>query len=231
MKKLLFLLLIPILSYGQQQPAQYPGLPVITSELDIVAWGNIVDTFVRNQYDSAQDGSIWITDTIRADGAIGAGYYLELSVQGNTATYWNAVAGGHQWRGEENELMSLNNDGLLSVGGLSSGFLMRDRTTPSREWLFYPDGTFRLYNNFNGPLVDFGYVSGDANFLFDVGIGVASPTERLDVNGNIKANQTISFFMPVTSTDAAAPNNSIYYSTDASKLVYKDSGGVVNALY
>jgi len=36
---------------------------------------------------------------------------------------------------------------------------------------------------------------------------------------------------PHTSTDAAAPNNSIYYSSTQSKLVYKDSGGTVNNLY
>lgn len=45
---------------------------------------------------------------------------------------------------------------------------------------------------------------------------------RIDGNG---------FFVPKSSADASAPNNSIYYSTDASKLVYKDSGGSVNALY
>jgi len=39
------------------------------------------------------------------------------------------------------------------------------------------------------------------------------------------------FIKPITSADAAAPNNSIYYSSDASKLVYKDSGGTVNNLY
>lgn len=39
------------------------------------------------------------------------------------------------------------------------------------------------------------------------------------------------YFTPVSSADADAPNNSIYYSTTASKLVYKTSGGVVNALY
>lgn len=36
---------------------------------------------------------------------------------------------------------------------------------------------------------------------------------------------------PATLTDAAAPNDSIYYSSTAGKLVYKDSGGVVNNLY
>jgi hypothetical protein len=39
------------------------------------------------------------------------------------------------------------------------------------------------------------------------------------------------YIAPKSSTDAAAPNNSIYYSTTQSKLVYKDSGGVSNALY
>jgi len=38
-------------------------------------------------------------------------------------------------------------------------------------------------------------------------------------------------FLPVSLADASAPNNSIYYSTTASKLVYKDSGGTVNNLY
>ena len=36
---------------------------------------------------------------------------------------------------------------------------------------------------------------------------------------------------PATLTNAAAPNSSIYYSSDNAKLVYKDSGGTVNNLY
>jgi len=47
-------------------------------------------------------------------------------------------------------------------------------------------------------------------------------TTRLDQNG---------FFHPVSSADASAPVNSVYYSTNQAKLVYKDSGGVVNDLY
>jgi hypothetical protein len=38
-------------------------------------------------------------------------------------------------------------------------------------------------------------------------------------------------FKPPSLTDANASNNSIYYSSDQSKLCYKDSGGNVNALY
>lgn len=38
-------------------------------------------------------------------------------------------------------------------------------------------------------------------------------------------------FKPASLADSAAENDSVYYSTDASKLVYKDSGGTVNNLY
>lgn len=36
---------------------------------------------------------------------------------------------------------------------------------------------------------------------------------------------------PATLTDAAAPNNAIYFSSTASKLVYKTTGGLVKELY
>jgi hypothetical protein len=36
---------------------------------------------------------------------------------------------------------------------------------------------------------------------------------------------------PASLADTAAQNNSIYFSTDAERLVYKDNGGVVNSLY
>lgn len=39
------------------------------------------------------------------------------------------------------------------------------------------------------------------------------------------------YFLPISSADADAPNNSIYFSTDSSKLVYKDAGGTPNDLY
>ena len=38
-------------------------------------------------------------------------------------------------------------------------------------------------------------------------------------------------FKPASLADSAAENGTVYYSTDASKLVYKDSGGTVNNLY
>jgi hypothetical protein len=38
-------------------------------------------------------------------------------------------------------------------------------------------------------------------------------------------------FQPASLADAAAANNTVYYSTTQSKLVFKDGGGVVNDLY
>jgi hypothetical protein len=36
---------------------------------------------------------------------------------------------------------------------------------------------------------------------------------------------------PLSFTDAAAPSNTIYFSTTVNKLVYKDAGGLTHALY
>lgn len=54
--------------------------------------------------------------------------------------------------------------------------------------------------------------------------------------GNLQVNSTTmidssGYITPITSADGDAPNNSIYYSSTQSKLVYKDSGGTVNDLY
>jgi hypothetical protein len=57
---------------------------------------------------------------------------------------------------------------------------------------------------------------------------VANSADAALTCGAITASGAIT---PATLTDAAAPNGSIYYSSTASKLVYKDSGGVVNNLY
>jgi len=62
-------------------------------------------------------------------------------------------------------------------------------------------------------------IAGDANCT---GGWAIDGTDRIDGDG---------YFIPKSSTDAAAPNNSIYYSTDAGKLVYKDAGGTPRALY
>ena len=61
------------------------------------------------------------------------------------------------------------------------------------------------------------------------GLGVNS-TKGYSVN-EVEVIDENGFTRPKSSTDHAAPNNSIYYSTTAGKLVYKDENGTVNPLY
>ena len=56
----------------------------------------------------------------------------------------------------------------------------------------------------------------------------ATTGQVLTWSGSVWAAATLS---PQSFTDAAAANNTIFYSTDRSKLCYKDPGGTVNELY
>lgn len=81
------------------------------------------------------------------------------------------------------------------------------------------------------------------NYNFEIGIteGIAFNDsvrffDLINVDGDIYVNDAVvidsnKFFKPVNSADASAPVNSIYFSSTAGKLVYKDSGGTVNNLY
>jgi hypothetical protein len=55
---------------------------------------------------------------------------------------------------------------------------------------------------------------------------ITNPTSFTDVTSVNLLKQT-----PVSYTNAAAPNNTIFYSTTDSKLSYKDPGGAVHGLY
>ena len=60
----------------------------------------------------------------------------------------------------------------------------------------------------------------------------ASLQEWKNSGGSVLASVTANGgFSPASMADASAANNTLYYSTDASKLVYKDAGGAVNNLY
>jgi hypothetical protein len=62
-----------------------------------------------------------------------------------------------------------------------------------------------------------------ANYYPDIETNDNSLTSTKNVNA---LKQT-----PVSYTNAAAPNNTIFYSTTDSKLSYKDPGGTVHSLY
>jgi hypothetical protein len=60
----------------------------------------------------------------------------------------------------------------------------------------------------------------------------ADAFEVLDSGGSVLMGiDALGAIKPASIANASAPNNSIFYSTTNSKLVYKDSGGTVNNLY
>lgn len=69
---------------------------------------------------------------------------------------------------------------------------------------------------------DMSYTNAAGLHYFNAGLNIASGAMVINTDGSIQ---------PASLTNAAAPNNSIYYSTTAAKLVYKNSAGTVNALY
>lgn len=60
--------------------------------------------------------------------------------------------------------------------------------------------------------------------------GSLATNGNFDVNGWVLVRPDASI-QPAQLADADAANDSLYFSTDANKLAYKDSGGVVNNLY
>lgn len=84
-----------------------------------------------------------------------------------------------------------------------------------------------LYSVVSGGTANIGFminVAAGANHYAILTIGTAKSSlgGALEIAGG---------FTPASLADGSATNGTIYYSTTASKLAYKDSGGVVNALY
>ncbi len=86
-------------------------------------------------------------------------------------------------------------------------------------------GTFGyLYGKYSGSTTSTGW----GKFLNLIDPNTATTGQYLKWDGSSWVPATLS---PQSFTDAAAANNTIFYSTDRSKLCYKDPGGTVNELY
>jgi hypothetical protein len=108
------------------------------------------------------------------------------------------------------------------------------------SWRNTPNSTSPAYS---GTEVMNLYTTGSMELLINAAsaIGlkvVAAPSQTANLTEWRNSSNTIlgsidktGAWNPPSMADSAAANNSVYYSTDAGKLVYKDSGGTVNALY
>lgn len=103
----------------------------------------------------------------------------------------------------------LGTDAQFYVGGSNSTPIFQGRNVMSVGTATYT------------PLILRGAAAQSGN-LFELQNSASSVLTNFTANGA---------WQPASMADASAANNTVYYSTTASKLVYKDSGGVVNALY
>jgi hypothetical protein len=113
-------------------------------------------------------------------------------------------------------------------GGNNVGFRLENSADGNYSWALdrLNGGVFTIRYSLGYPYGEGGTIT---PFTIDpLNFGLVDINFGLDLTGDLTMS---GYIKPFTSTDAAAPNNSIYYSSDQSKLVYKDGAGVVNNLY
>lgn len=122
--------------------------------------------------------------------------------------------------------------GIFDKSGFYQGAGLVFNTVTGADVAGY-DGTEKMRISSDGTVTINGFSSSSIGLVVK---GAASQSANLTEWQN-SGGTALSYIRPDGSlkpaslSDAAAANDSIYYSTTASKLVYKDSGGTVNSLY
>jgi len=190
-----------------------------------VAWTtipllNATNVFTSSQTINAADGSNPDVDSV-------ANRQFRLQTGGVTWAYFSRWAAGAGVRLVVGNLAidagatpTITANSVTVRGTGSIGFI---HSTSPMEWL--TDGNTCFIRN--------GTATGSPRFRVAGLSGQTGHLAEFTNNSNviqcaITANGAI---IPASITDAAAANSTIYYSTTAGKLVFKDSGGVVQALY
>ncbi|MCK5603558.1 discoidin domain-containing protein [Candidatus Pacearchaeota archaeon] len=168
-----------------------------------------VAIFARNDYPDTSTGHIKAI-VGRAEGDSVANTQYAYGVFGRS---WNWAANG-------------NTGYSYGVYGYANGETASDHPA-NTMWNYAVYGNAVGSGAGNGNTINIGIYgtasSGDTNYAgYFTGANTYINGLVVDSNGYLK---------PISSTDAVAPNNSIYYSTTQSKLVYKDSVGTANNLY
>ncbi len=191
---------------------------VINKSGGTLAWTNYMVDSVMDDYDI---GAAWVAGAVSLTNV---GYNIEIPM-------------GNQIALDDITLANYGGRALISGthGGGSAACVnygwYADVANGSANWSFYAaagDWAAAADNQkfFFGAGQDASIYYDSSDLIInsdDVGTGACI------INGmSVRADGTI---LLVSMADASAPNSSLYYSTTASRPVWKDSGGVVNNLY
>lgn len=110
-----------------------------------------------------------------------------------------------------------------SETGSNKLYIANSTTTTPLIYGEFPNGRLNL----NTPIISQRF---DASNRMDISVSATGGVTFDAVGTGAKFNFSDVVGLP-SMADASASNSSLYYSTTASKLVWKDSAGVVNALY
>jgi hypothetical protein len=155
--------------------------------------------------------------TVGLAGAAASAAGYGLSVTGHILASLNIYANGFSWSSQS----------FLYLNEAANTASIRNAANQQ---------TLRVYNTYtNASNYERLAVSGVAGASLNLTAETAGTgADNLDMiltpagTGRVVANGPMAV---VSLADASAPNSSVYYSTTAGKLVYKDGGGVVNNLY
>jgi hypothetical protein len=160
-----------------------------------------------------------------------------LTNNGSGTLSWGA-AGTSQWTTDTYGITYANNVGIGQASGTSAKLLITASgsvhgiSVSSASGVGLWGTSIDNYGVVGSSTNNFGVYGLSTNSYGGVfgGLGINVSEGTLRISGIARINADGSF-SPPTLTDAAAANNTMYYSSTQSKLVYKDSGGTVHALY
>lgn len=199
-----------------------------------VQGGLLIDAVSKNSYVAvgpqgdygpafAQNEPHVAINTVRMIGNGGGSLSLRTNTNANTVTFFTAYMAAANYVTPSNGIVGFyltengaNNAATITAGPTDQGFFARKARLQAQceTGLITVDATINT--------IQAKAQTSQTGNLFDAVDTSGTRLWGVDQNGGMK---------PASMADSTAANDTVYYSTDASKLVYKDSGGSVNNLY
>jgi len=164
-------------------------------------------------------------------------YGFNISVTNKSQGFFNNAGGAY------NNIVCTNNKNASASGPIEIYGLIARAYGQDSNWNSFLKSWAVGLKGYVSSTSDSAYAYG-GHFLVESGVDAQEEAAILAENENggyavlVKKSGSIQMHInddgsvkPASIADASAPNDSIYYSTTQSKLVYKDSGGTVNNLY